>query len=133
QGKNLEEAERLIRRALELDRLQKRAGGTIKEEDIEDNAAFLDSLGWVLFRRGQVDAARGYLEKAADLLDGEDDPVVWDHMGDVYFKQADRTRARAAWKKSLVLYETDRRRRADDHYKELKRKLENLEAETKDP
>src|SRR6516225_12019290 len=64
QGRNLEEAERLIRKALELDRLQKKSVATMMEEDNSDNAAFLDSLGWVLFRRGELEAARAQLEKA---------------------------------------------------------------------
>ena len=53
-----------------------------KEED-QDTAAFVDSLGWVLFRRGEIEAARKELERATTLPDG-DDPVIWDHLGDVY-------------------------------------------------
>jgi tetratricopeptide (TPR) repeat protein len=133
QGKSLEEAERLIRRALELDRLQKKTAATMMEEEDADNAAFLDSLGWVLFRRGQPAAARALLEKAASLTRDEEDPVIWDHLGDVYFRLADKTRARSAWQKSLALYETEKRLKADTHCKELKRKLKMLESDSQDP
>ena len=68
---NLDEAERLIRRAIEVDRLMRRGA-----EDEGENAAYLDSLGWVLFRRGQLADAREWLEKAAALPDGADDPAV---------------------------------------------------------
>src|SRR5581483_6554547 len=62
QGKNLEEAERMIRKAMALDAEQRK---DVTEGD--GNAAYLDTLGWVLFRRGQFKEARGWLEKASTL------------------------------------------------------------------
>src|SRR5207302_638725 len=53
QGKNLEEAERLIRKAIELTREQSRGAASMEQEESGENAAYLDSLGWVLYRRGQ--------------------------------------------------------------------------------
>jgi tetratricopeptide (TPR) repeat protein len=128
QGKNLEESERLIRKAIDLDRQQKRTGTAIGPED--DNAAYLDSLGWVLFRRGQLEEARGWLEKAAALADGASDPVVWDHLGDIYYRLEQTDRARTTWEKAITLYEKEKRRRLDDRYEEIKRKLKLLEADT---
>jgi tetratricopeptide (TPR) repeat protein len=133
QGKNLEEAERFIRKALELDRQQKRIGSAVTIEGDADNAAFVDSLGWVLFRRGRLDEARTWLEKATELTRGEDDPAVWDHLGDVYFRLRKKDEARRAWQKSLVLYEAEKRRRNDEHYKEVKHKLELLDSEAHQP
>ncbi|HLJ92360.1 MAG TPA: tetratricopeptide repeat protein [Gemmataceae bacterium] len=133
QGKNLEEAERLIRKAIELDRQQKRIGSAVTIEGDADNAAFVDSLGWVLFRRGKLEEARTWLEKATELTRGEDDPTVWDHLGDVYFRQQKIDDARRVWRKSLVLYEAEKRRRTDEHYKELKHKLELLDSEAHPP
>jgi tetratricopeptide (TPR) repeat protein len=127
QGRNLEEAERLIRKALELDRLQKKSVATMMEEDNSDNAAFLDSLGWVLFRRGELEAARAQLEKAATLGRDGEDPVIWDHLGAVCSQLGDQRRARAAWEKALRLYESEKRRKPDKHSQEIKRKLESLE------
>jgi tetratricopeptide (TPR) repeat protein len=128
QGKNLDEAERLIRKAIDLDSQQRKVERLGNEGDNSDNAAFLDSLGWVLFRRGNVAGAREWLEKAAALAGGAEDPVVWDHLGDVYFRIDGSARARAAWQKSLLLYETGVRSKADEHYEALKRKLQKLQS-----
>ena len=52
QGKNLEKAESMIRKA-------------VQEEP--DKPAYLDSLGWVLFKRGKVKEALEPLQKAVEL------------------------------------------------------------------
>jgi tetratricopeptide (TPR) repeat protein len=126
QGKNLEESEKLVRRAIELDREEKKSGTEVRSEGDGDNAAYLDSLGWVLFRRGQFAEARDWLEKATALPGGDDDPVVWDHLGDVYAKSKQPARARAAWEKAVQLYEQEKRRKPDDRYKEVKQKLKEV-------
>jgi tetratricopeptide (TPR) repeat protein len=127
QGKNLEEAEKLIREALDLDRKQKKAGAHVEADSDEDNAAYLDSLGWVLFRRGRAEAARAEMEKACRLPEGADDPVVWDHAGDVYYKLGEVERARSAWEKAVDLYGGGGRRRADDRLKDIEHKLKLLD------
>jgi tetratricopeptide (TPR) repeat protein len=138
QGKNLEEAEKLIRKALELDR-QQRSGPALPPgpngsagpaaDPGPDKAAYVDSLGWVLFRRGRFEEARRELERAVTLPDG-DDPVLWDHLGDIYFRLGQTKRAQAAWRESLRLYEQEHRRELDQHYQDLRRKLQLLEKET---
>ncbi len=64
EGKDLDHAEQLIRRAIQLDREQKKPAARGDQEDDKPNAAYIDSLGWVLFRRGRLPEARGELEKA---------------------------------------------------------------------
>jgi hypothetical protein len=54
--------------------------------------------------------------------------VVWDHLGDVYFRLGETTRARSAWEKAVELYEIARRRQPDDRYKDIKQKLKTLGA-----
>ncbi len=66
-GRDLAEAEDLVRRALAQE---------------PDNGAYLDSRGWVYYRLGRLAEARADLERAAELTDG--DPVVCEHLGDVY-------------------------------------------------
>ena len=78
-GQSLDEAERLIRRALELDRARK----SDSLEDEGENANYLDSLGWVLFRRGRFAEAKGLIEQAAGMPSAAAVPEVWDHLGDV--------------------------------------------------
>ena len=125
QGKNLLEAEKLVRRALELDHQQRSAGRALEEED-EDNAAYVDTLGWVLFRQGKLRAALAQIERASKLPSGEDDPVIWDHLGDVYCRLDQKDKARAAYRKAVEFYDAGRRRKTDDRYKELKQKLKLL-------
>jgi tetratricopeptide (TPR) repeat protein len=124
--KNLDEAERMIRKAIELDRQARSSGAAIGLDADRDNAAYVDSLGWVLFRKGELAGARRELEKAAALAGGTDDPVVWDHLGDVRFRQGDKDQAGALWKKAVGLYDTGARRKTDERYKEIQEKLRRL-------
>lgn len=126
-SKNLAEAERMIRKALELDRQQRTTGDSLGLDTDRDNAAYVDSLGWVLFRLGKLEAAREQLEKAARLPDGVGDPVVWDHLGDVLSRLNRRGDAAAAWKKSLALYDARHRRKTDSRYDDIRQKLKQIE------
>ncbi|MBI1917244.1 MAG: tetratricopeptide repeat protein [Planctomycetes bacterium] len=126
-NQHLEEAERLIRKALELDQQQRNSNDALGVDSDRDNAAYVDSLGWVLFRRGKLKEARRQLEKATALPDGVEDPVVWDHLGDVYFRLEDDRRAADAWRKALKLYEDGIRPKADGRQKDIEQKLKQLE------
>jgi tetratricopeptide (TPR) repeat protein len=125
-SKNLEEAEKMIRKALELDRKERSNGGPLGPDADRDNAAYVDSLGWVLFRRGKLDEARTQLELATTLPDGADDPAVWDHLGDVYFRREEKSKALASYKKALELFVAGRRRDAD-RKKDVEKKIKLLE------
>src|SRR5207244_274560 len=85
-GLSLEEALRLIRHALELD---------------PDNGAYIDSLGWVYYRLGRLSEARIELERAVKLTGG--DPVVHEHLGDVYKDMKMFDLAREQYRLSLSL------------------------------
>jgi tetratricopeptide (TPR) repeat protein len=119
-GVQLDEAERLIRKALELNRRER--GKTVGVDGDRDNAAYVDSLGWVLFRKGDWKAARAELEKAVALPGGDDDPVVWDHLADVLFRLGEKDKAAAAWRKALALFDAGGRPK-DDRYREIQQKL----------
>jgi len=60
QGRKLDEAEAMVRRAVELDREKKIDAETAAKQ----NAAYLDSLGWVLFKKQDLKKAKEYLQKA---------------------------------------------------------------------
>ncbi|HTU93696.1 MAG TPA: tetratricopeptide repeat protein [Gemmataceae bacterium] len=126
QNKKLDEAEKRIRRALELDKRQRNSLTRVGLDSDRDNAAFVDSLGWVLFRKGDWKGARRELEKATTLPVGDDDPVVWDHLGDVYFRLKEIDKAGSAWGKAIELYESGGHRRHDERYREIKEKLKHL-------
>ena len=85
QGKNLEKAEAMIRKAVEQE---------------PDNFAYLDSLGWVLFKRGKAKEAVDPLEKAikAQIETIATDATVYEHLGDVYFQLHQTDKAKEAWK-----------------------------------
>lgn len=119
---NLDEAERLIRHALEVDRSTRKGS-----EDDGENAAYLDSLGWVLFRKGKHAEAREWLEKTTTLADGADDPAVWDHLGDVLAKLEQPAKAKEAWKTALTLYDAGIRRKSDDRRAQVEKKLKTVE------
>jgi tetratricopeptide (TPR) repeat protein len=128
QNKNLAEAERLVRKALEIDKKQRTTGDMMTADGDKENAAYLDSLGWVLFRRGKFAEAVEQLQMASSLEEGAGDPVVWDHLGDVYSRLNESAKAQAAWKKATACYEdAGRRRPKDDRYNEIHQKLEAAE------
>jgi len=102
QGRNLSEAEALARVAVNAD---------------PDDAAKLDSLGWVLYKRGRFDEARAALEQAvgpaflAGLSGGSDesaarddrtDPVLLDHLGDVMYRLHNAEAAGKLWERSYA-------------------------------
>ena len=119
QGRQLAEAEAFVRRAIALDRAERRRLGDPEPE----SGVYLDSLGWVLFRRGQLTEAREVLERAVTRPDSGTDAVVWDHLGDVAFRTGDAARAREAWAKAESLYQNSRAGREDGRLEDIRRKL----------
>lgn len=87
-GLNLEQAEGMIRKALATE---------------PENAAYLDSMGWVLFKLGKYEEAAPYLEKAVKKSTGTGDETLYDHLGDVYDRLGQSAKAVEAWKKSIEL------------------------------
>ena len=85
-GINGEEAVELTRRAVALK---------------PDNGAYVDSLGWALFKVGKVAEALREIQRAAELV--EDDPVIFEHLGEIYLIQEHRDAAKAAWTRALQL------------------------------
>jgi tetratricopeptide (TPR) repeat protein len=65
-----------------------------------DNSAFLDSLGWVLFKLGRLEEARGTLQQAV-ALQATPDATVMDHLGDTLFRMSRVQEALNTWKQSL--------------------------------
>ncbi|HEU5136625.1 MAG TPA: tetratricopeptide repeat protein [Steroidobacteraceae bacterium] len=64
-----------------------------------DNPAFLDSLGWVLFRRGDIPAALPYLERAYRIFP---DAEIASHWGELLWVSGKHSEARALWARSLA-------------------------------
>jgi tetratricopeptide (TPR) repeat protein len=99
-------------RGIKLDEARELIEKAVKAQP--KNAAYLDSLGWVLFRLNQPKAALEHLLKASELLT-EPDPTVWDHLGDVYDALNQPDKAREAWEKSIQLESNDAIRKKLEH------------------
>jgi tetratricopeptide (TPR) repeat protein len=80
QGLNLEEAFKMLRRAVELR---------------PNDGYVVDSLGWAHFKLGQYAEAAETLEKAINLKPA--DPVLNDHLGDAYWRVNRRIEAHFQW------------------------------------
>ncbi|MEO0576668.1 MAG: tetratricopeptide repeat protein [Pseudomonadota bacterium] len=97
--KKYREAERLIDKALDKD---------------PENAAIIDSKGWVLYKRGKLKQAREYLEKAWEQYQ---DAEVAAHLGEVMWRMGEEDEARK------LLEEAYRRAPDDDVLRETIRRL----------
>lgn len=87
---------------LEQDIQIDRAGAMIKQALAfePENGAYLDSLGWFYYKKGKFKEALSYLEKGAYFLS---DPVIYEHLGDVFLKLGNPESAKLNWEKSLKL------------------------------
>jgi tetratricopeptide (TPR) repeat protein len=116
----LEESEKLIRKAIDDDRKQRKTVSVPPEED-KDNAAYLDSLGWVLFKKKQYPEAKKHLLEAVKDKDGQH-IEIFDHLADVHMALGEKSEAIAIWKKTLDLEPANKRdlKRLDEIRKKLK-------------
>ena len=89
-GVNLEKAFELIEQAVAME---------------PNSGAYIDSLGWAHYQRGEYDVAVGHIEHAASLEPG--DPTVTDHLGDVYWRLGRKLEAKYEWKRVLELEPDD--------------------------
>jgi tetratricopeptide (TPR) repeat protein len=120
QGTNLDQAEAMISRALELR---------------PDDGYITDSLGWVYFMRARpllekgdtegaralLDRAVAELERAAKLTGG--DPIISEHLGDVYLLMEQKDRALSMYEEALQL------EARPEEQPELREKYERLREE----
>jgi tetratricopeptide (TPR) repeat protein len=95
----LEEARKLVTRALEL---------------TPEDAAVIDSLGWVEYRQGKVTEARALLEKAFAKVK---DPEIAAHLGEVLWVLGEKSQAKAIWEGALT---------RDPDHRVLKETMERL-------
>ena len=118
QGKNLEKAEAMIRKA-------------VQEEP--ENSAYLDSLGWVLFKRGKAKDAVEPLEKAVQRLSdtASSDATIQEHLGDVYLQLQELGKAKDAWKAAEKV--ANKSTPPDKRLPEIRKKLESLEKLSQTP
>jgi Flp pilus assembly protein TadD len=66
-----------------------------------DDGAIVDSLGWVMLRQGDTDAAVRTLERASELM--PEDPTINGHLGDAYWAAGRKIEATYQWRRALTL------------------------------
>lgn len=93
---SLAEREKNLEQALEM---SKRA-----VDQQPENSAYLDTLGWIYFKMGELDPAKKYVREAIDA--GSASAVVHDHMGDIYYHLNEYDKAMEYWQKALDLDDT---------------------------
>ena len=86
-GVKLERAREMIAKALKLE---------------PENAAFMDSMAWVLFKLGKPKDALPYMLDAIKHTK-EADATLYDHLGDILAELKQFEEAREAWKKALAV------------------------------
>jgi tetratricopeptide (TPR) repeat protein len=97
---NLDEAEKMIRKAIDEDRKKRKKDPELKPDEDKDNAAYLDSLGWVLFKKKKYQEAKPILLKAIEDKEGQHIEIL-DHLGDVHMALGEKDEAIAVWKKAI--------------------------------
>lgn len=106
---NLEEAEKLIRQALSVD---------------ANNPAYLDSLAWVLFRRGKFDEADAEIRRAIRFArPGQEMGVLYWHAGEIAAARGKRDEARRFYLMALAERDRELDRAA------VEKRLKELESE----
>ena len=123
---NLEESEKLIKEALDLDKKEKeKLKKEGKIDEVKENAAYLDSLGWVLFKQKKYKEALEPLKKAAADEDDGNHLEIWDHLADCHMALGQKKEAIAAWEKALKMEDLskrdgERRRKVSEKLKKAK-------------
>lgn len=103
QNVNLDEALALAGKAVETD---------------PDNGAYLDTIGWVFFKKARYAEALARLLQAEKLL--PDDYEVQTHLGETYLKLNLKEKAVAAWERALATVEDQ------EIEKQIRQKLSSL-------
>jgi Tfp pilus assembly protein PilF len=89
----------LAERDVQLDRALEMAKTAVDAEP--SLASYLDTIGWVYFRLGRYEQAENYVKKA--VTSGEASAVVYEHLGDIYYKLNKLSEALEQWNAALKL------------------------------
>lgn len=113
-GEELDEAQQLIEKAIKVE---------------PRNGAYLDSLGWVYYKRAtedendrRIDMA---LEKLMEAAEVYPDPETYKHIGDIYYSMGRWEKARKQWEAAV---EEFKEYEGDPIIKRINEQLKRLEA-----
>ena len=69
------------------------------------NGYYVDSLAWALYKAGRIEEALKMIQRAVTLV--SDDPVIYEHLGEIFLLREEHEKAREAWVHSLQLDSTN--------------------------
>ena len=107
-----------------LDQAQKRIAFALRSQP--DNPAYLDSMAWVCFKKGNFAEAEKYLQKALKKADfSMSSAVLADHAGDIYFALMQKAKALRYYRTAQRLYQENPAENADLDFEALNLKIKN--------
>ncbi|MBO7608845.1 MAG: tetratricopeptide repeat protein [Muribaculaceae bacterium] len=83
-----------------LDKAEKMSAMTVKA--YPDNATYLDTYAWVLYKKGEMEKALEYIKRAIDNDDSPSSDLL-EHYGDILESSGEHEQAVEQWKKALLL------------------------------
>lgn len=84
-GKKLDEAERMSQKSL---------------DQRPDLATYLDTYGWIQYKKGNYLKAKDYIERAVKLSGADADATLYDHLGNICYQLNEKDKALEYWKKA---------------------------------
>jgi tetratricopeptide (TPR) repeat protein len=120
----IDESEKLIRKAIDKDREQRKKVEDLPKEEDTDNPAYLDSLGWVLYKKKDYKDAKKYLIDATKLPGGKH-IEIYDHLADTHMALGEKADAIKVWKDALDLKDVSKR--DQERRKMIEKKLAEAE------
>lgn len=87
-------------KSVKLDTAEKLSSLVVKNNP--NNATYLDTYAWVLFKKKDYQLAKFYMESALSNST-EDNPVLVEHYGDILFFLNEKGKAVQQWEKSLKM------------------------------
>lgn len=108
EGIRLDDAERMIARAVAAN---------------PDTAAYLDSMGWVYYKKAEFERALTWLQRGR-AADGGTHPVIIDHLGDTLYRLDRPAEAVRAWNAARVIMSAEGYQSFDPEEEDLPQRLE---------
>lgn len=109
-NEKIDEARKLVERAVEA---------------MPNNAAFVDSLGWVAYKEGKFEEAVSHLSRAVNLPRGRD-PQLLAHLGDALIRTKDNDQARQYYQEALEMLGAIPADKQQKEYRDLSGYLEKV-------
>lgn len=97
---------------LHTDRLEEAFRVLARASNLAPNDPYIaDSFGWVRYKMGDLDGARRYIELSQQELLPNRHWEIEDHLGDIYWHQGDKDKAKEAWAIALSEYPPEEERK----------------------